>query len=422
MLKYPLKTKRGLVLGMVVFLIMVGGFWKFWSKNTVPVNSENLVLPSNFKIEQYAKNLNEPRVIEFDGKGRMIVSQTKAGNVIMIEDRNKDGLIQDNEKSTLLDGLESPHGLAFYIDKKTSKTYLYVAETHQVNRYLYDTNVGKVINQGENIAKLPTGGRHFTRTISFGPNFREKPILSGNGSVNTMGETKLYISVGSSCDTCVEDSWKRAVILESDPEGSYMAEFAGGLRNSVFFTFNPDTKEIWATEMGRDNLGDNLPPDEVNIIKVPDENDKFGAKRYGWPFCYGNKIKDTSFIPGKYTRTDLLEDCSKTVAPAIELPAHSAPLGLTFIPSTSKFPSDWQGDLLIAYHGSSVDGDAVGYKLVRFKQDSTGNYKYAGDLVSGWSGNGEIIGQPVDLKFGPDGALYISDDFLGVIYRVFPLE
>ena len=417
MLEYPLRTKRSLVLGIVILLIVVSGFWKFWPKNIVPANSETLTLPSNFKIEQYAKNLNEPRVIEFDSKGRMIVSQTKAGNVIMIEDRNKDGSIQDNEKSTLLDGLKSPHGLAFYIDKKTSKTYLYVAETHQVSRYLYDTNIGKILNQGENIVKLPTGGRHFTRTISFGPNFREKPILSGNGSVDTMSEIKLYISVGSSCDTCVEDTWKRAVILESDPEGSYMAEFAGGLRNSVFFTFNSDTKEIWATEMGRDNLGDSLPPDEINIIKAPDENDKFGAKRYGWPFCYGNKTKDTSFVSGKYTRIDISEDCSQTVAPVIEIPAHSAPLGLAFVKS-DKFPADWQGDLIVAYHGSTNQGEPTGYKIARFKKDNGNNYKYAGDLVSGWLKDGQVSGRPVDLKFGPDGALYVSDDQSGFIYRI----
>ena len=290
-----------------------------------------------------------------------------------------------------------------------------------MNRYVYDVDQGKITGKGENIAKLSEGGEHFMHSIAFGPNYRNNPIIRGS-SINTLAEIKLYISVGSSCDVCIEDTWKRAAILESDPEGNYLAEFAGGLRDAEFFTFNPITKEIWATETSRSSLGNGLPPDEVNIIKGPDQLDQFGAKRYGWPFCYGNKIKDTSFNPGKYTRTDLMEDCSKTAAPVIELPAHSAPLGLIFIPSTSKFPSDWQGDLLIAYHGSSVDGDAVGYKLVRFKQDSTGNYKYAGDLVSGWAENDKILGQPVDLKFGPDGALYISDDFSEVVYRISPFK
>ena len=404
-------SKKKLLTLVVLVVIIAAVFLVFKIAGTKPI-TQNLVLPTGFKIETYIDNLNSPRAIEFDAKGRMLVSETKAGNVLVIEGQ---------KKSILLGDLRSPHGLAFYTDPKTKITYLYIAETHQVNRYVYDVDQGKITGKGENIAKLSEGGEHFMHSIAFGPNYRNNPIIRGS-SINTLAEIKLYISVGSSCDVCIEDTWKRAAILESDPEGNYLAEFAGGLRDAEFFTFNPITKEIWATETSRSSLGNGLPPDEVNIIKGPDQLDQFGAKRYGWPFCYGDKIKDTSFNPGKYTRTDLMEDCSKTAAPVIELPAHSAPLGLIFIPSTSKFPSDWQGDLLIAYHGSSVDGDAVGYKLVRFKQDSTGNYKYAGDLVSGWAENDKILGQPVDLKFGPDGALYISDDFSEVVYRISPFK
>jgi len=401
-----------------VVILAVALFFVF-KKTDVNPTAQGLVLPDEFKIEIYADKLDGPRVIEFDNRGRMLVSQTKAGNVLIIEDKDKNGSIQDDEKSILLNNLKSPHGLAFYTNKKTNKTYLYVAETNQVNRYVYDITQGKITGKGENILKLPDDGKHFTRTIAFGPNFRKEPILSGNQGqgINTLTDIKLYISVGSSCDVCIEDTWKRAVIMESDPEGSYMAEFAGGLRNSVFFTFNPDTKEIWATEMGRDNLGDNMPPDEINIIKAPDKSDEFGAKRYGWPFCYGNKIKDTSFVPGKYTRTDIYEDCSKTMTPVIEIPAHSAPLGLAFIKS-EKFPSDWQGDLIVAYHGSSNKSEPTGYKIARFKKDNSGNYKYAGDLVSGWLKDGKISGQPVDLKFGSDGVLYVSDDYAGLIYKI----
>ena len=159
--------------------------------------------------------------------------------------------------------------------------------------------------------------------------------------------------------------------MESDPEGSYTAEFAGGLRNSVFFVFHPETREIWATEMGRDNLVDNLPPDEINIVKAAGSEHKFGARRYGWPFCYGNKVKDKKFNPDKVARIDIPTDCSQTEAPVIELPAHSAPLGLTFITS-DKWPNEWKNNLLVAYHGSWNRSEPTGYKIVRFKVDKNG--------------------------------------------------
>ena len=234
-----------------------------------------LNLPDNLSISVFAKDLEGPRVIAFDSSGRMLVSETKAGKVVMLEDADKDGVAE--KKTVILEKLKSPHGLAFYSENKT--VYLYVAEAHQVSRFIYDVKTGQVVSKnGQNIVNFPDSGGHLTRTIAFGPNYRSNQILGENSQVNTQIKTKLYTSVGSSCDTCIEDNWKRAAILESDPAGSFTAEFAGGLRNSVFFTFHPQTNEIWATEMGRDNLGDNLPPDEVNIIKVAGPEHEFGAR------------------------------------------------------------------------------------------------------------------------------------------------
>ncbi|MEK7507198.1 MAG: PQQ-dependent sugar dehydrogenase [Patescibacteria group bacterium] len=379
-----------------------------------------LNLPEGFEINVFAKNLENPRVLTFDPNGSVLVSETKAGRVVLLE--NGENGIADTKK-VLLSGLNKPHGLAFYSSGNT--TYLYVAETQQVARYIYDVKNKTVIPaKGENITNLPADGRHFTRTISFGPNFRETPLLPGKRGDDTLADTKLYISVGSSCDVCVEDTtWKRAAILESDPTGTFTAEFAGGLRNSVFFTFHPVTKEIWATEMGRDNLGDNLPPDEVNIVKVAGPEDKFGAKRYGWPFCYGNQVMDKTFNPEKIERIDISSDCAKTESPVIQIQAHSAPLGLVFIPSNSGWPKEWAGDLLVAFHGSWNRSEPVGYKIVRYDLDINGNVlsQEPEDFILGWLGeNGKIFGRPVDLKFGPDNSLYITDDAIGAIYRVTP--
>ena len=260
---------KKLFLGSILFLICASGylFWtdfklvkglvgynalEFKEPDTVSVDGGELPfldVPEGFEIYVVARGLENPRVILFDQKGRMLVSETKVGRVSISEDKNRDGIFE--VKNTLIEGLKSPHGLDFYKDSKTGVTYLYIAETHQVARYRYDVTAGTLIDTvGKNIINLPADGGHFTRTIVFGPNFRKNQLV---GIINTQVDTKLYISVGSSCDVCEETTWKRAAILESNPEGSYTAEFAGGLRNSVFFTFHPVTKEIWATEMGRNN-------------------------------------------------------------------------------------------------------------------------------------------------------------------------
>src|SRR3989344_1954340 len=423
---------------------------EFKEPETVSVDGGELPfldIPEGFEISVVARGLENPRVIVFDSKGRMLISETKAGRVSILDFSTVLGASGGFEnKRVLIDGLKSPHGLDFYKDTKTGTVYLYVAETHRVNRYSYDAGVGKLISTtGENIVNLPAdggpaspAGGHFTRTIAFGPNFRTKQILEGT-SVNTQVDTKLYISIGSSCDVCEESTWKRAAILESDSEGSYTAEFAGGLRNSVFFVFHPVTKEIWATEMGRDNLGDDLPPDEINIIKVAGPEHKFGARRYGWPFCYGDKVKDKKFNPKKWERIDITDDCSQTEPPVIEIPAHSAPLGLAFVPSNSLttsdgrgtsdvkiWPKEWGGDLLVAFHGSWNRSELTGYKVVRYDLDKNGNVisQAPVDFISGWISDNkkEVYGRPLDLKFDNGGNLYISDDVTGVIYRVRPIN
>lgn len=388
-----------------------------------------LTLPDNLSISIFAKDLQGPRVITFDPKGRMLVSEPKEGKVLILEDKDKNGSADDQR--VLLQGLKSPHGLAFYTDPKNKVVYLYVAETNQVSRFVYDSAKGEVPSPlGHNIANLPADGVHFTRTIAFGPNFRKEQIIGGKSEVNTQVPIKLYISVGSSCNVCVEtETWKRAAILESDPEGSFTAEFAGGLRNSVFFAFHPETKEMWATEMGRDNLGDELPPDEVNIIRVAEEGNKFGARRYGWPFCYGNRVEDKTFKPDKVDRVDIPTNCSQTEPATIDLPAHSAPLGLAFVPSGGGWPKEWKNDLLVAYHGSWNRSEPTGYKVVKFKVNEKGQVSGTEDFISGWlaadnpstgSGQAKTLGRPVDLKFGPDNVLYISDDAAGVVYKVIP--
>ncbi|OGN32245.1 MAG: hypothetical protein A3I32_02500 [Candidatus Yanofskybacteria bacterium RIFCSPLOWO2_02_FULL_45_10] len=415
---------------VVIVAVLVWGFWgrlagfgRFLGLlrgENSNINLTGLTLPSGFKLEVVVKNLNKPRVIVFDAKERMLVSELGA-NQITIFEPGADGKLVGR---ILIEKLRSPHGLAFYTDQKKKVAYLYVAESYQVVRYIYNVASGSVVvSSAENIANFSDTGLHITRTIAFGPNFRTTPIVKGYLDRETQLANKLYVSVGSSCNVCVEESWKRGAILEADPEGTFLAEFAGGLRNSVFFTFHPKTGQLWATEMGRDNLGDKLPPDEINIVKVANVETPFGARRYGWPFCYGDKIKDSTFNPAPFQRTDVPKDCTKTESSYLDIPAHSAPLGLAFI-TDPTWPTEWQDDLLVAYHGSWNSTAPVGYKIVRFVLAADGNITkdVAGqpqveDFITGWLSNGKVSGRPVDLKFHA-GSLFISDDYSGVIYKV----
>jgi len=239
---------------------------------------------------------------------------------------------------------------------------------------------------------LPGGGNHFSRTIMFMP---------------YPDESKMLVSVGSSCNVCNESDERRAKILEYDFATGKLEEFARGLRNSVFMAIHPVSGDIWATEMGRDNLGDDIPPDEINIIKK-------GAN-YGWPICYGKNIHDNAFDKNVYIRNPCME--SFETPSFIDLQAHSAPLGLAFFPEEG-WPEEYWFNLLVAYHGSWNRTVPTGYKVVRARLDSKGEYLGTEDFITGWFSNGKVYGRPVDILIQPGGTIYISDDKSGVIYRV----
>src|SRR3989344_480294 len=322
---YHVNMKLKLFL-IVFFGILVVLGWRFWYQNlrgvkpaVGPVLQNSTGLPltilEGYSISVFAQNIPNARVLTWDPTRRLLVSSPATGKVFRIAD--------DGSSSVVIEGLNKPHGLAFKDGK------LYIAETDAVAVYDYD---GKASNR-KKITDLPSGGNHFSRTIGFGP------------------DGKLNISIGSSCNVCVEKDTRRASIMVYDGE---LKPFATGLRNSVFFTWR--NGEMWATDMGRDLIGDITPPEEVNIVK--------SGKNYGWPYCYGNRIADTTF-----GGTD--DFCKTTEPPIIEYQAHSAPLGLAF-------DKDY---LYVSYHGSWNRTEPTGYKIVRF--DLNNNYK-ASDFITGW--------------------------------------
>ncbi len=337
----------------------------------IPLN-----IPSGFDISVLTDAVPGARVMVQDRFGNLWVSRPEYGAITLLEIENG----EVRRQSDVLTGLNRPHGLA--LDPQ-HEFMLYIAEEDKVSRVtIYsDDTLTKLID-------LPEGGSHRTRSLLFGP------------------DGLLYISIGSSCNACVEEDERRAAVYVMEPDGENFRKFSEGLRNAVFMTINPVTGNIWATEMGRDHLGDDLPPDEINIIRED--------KHYGWPWCYGDRVHDDQFD----SRGQRMDFCAKTEPPVIEITAHASPLGLDFIPEEG-WPTDYRLDLLVALHGSWNRTVPTGYKVVRYKLDDRGNYTgEAEDFITGWLRNEEALGRPVDILLQPGGIMYISDDRAGAIYRV----
>lgn len=366
-----------LTLGFVIFNLFTKiGDPKIILQNLQPINSVEDGKINKIK-SQLSLNGEEvgifadlggdmPRAMDFDSNEFLVVSIPAKGKIVALPDKDKDG--KQDGAVVILDSLNQPHGIAFDGD------YLYIGETNMIVRYKYDPE-NFVATERLKLFDIPGGGRHTTRTIK-------------------INKGKLYTSVGSSCDTCIEDSPLRASMLVSNLDGSDMRVFAKGLRNTVFFAFDENGK-IWGADMGRDFLGDSLPREEINLIE--------NGRDYGWPYCYGNKIRDGKFMNGKETNY-----CENTTGPLFEMPAHTAPLGIVFDP---------EGNLLVAQHGSWNSTTPVGYKIVKLSKDGSRISKIE-DFLTGFIANGNILGRPVDLIFDQQENLFISDDKSGVIYRL----
>lgn len=348
-------------------------------------------LPEGFDMKVFADNVPGARVIQFDPKGNILVSQPGEGKIVALPDLNSDGVA--DSVITVVEGLNKPHGFVFKCIEE--KCQIYIAETNALSVFDYDTETMKATGK-KKLVDLPEDGynQHYTRSLLFMP---------------SPDENKLLISVGSSCNVCDEGDFKRAKILSYDIKtGILDEEYTRGLRNSVFMAIHPVTGDVWATEMGRDGLGDDTPQDEINIITK--------GSNYGWPVCYGKNIHDTDFDKKTYIRNPCMEPFEK--GSHVDLQAHSAPLGLAFIPEEGWDGAYWH-DLIVAYHGSWNRSEPTGYKLVRIDLDEKGNYIKTEDFITGFlNEKGEKIGRPVDVKILPGGVMYISDDGVGKIYRV----
>jgi glucose/arabinose dehydrogenase len=348
--------------------------------HTEQLDLSRLKLPEGFHIAVFA-TAPHVRMLAFSPGGVLLVTDMSDGKVLAFPDPKHTGKAE--RTVTVLDDLNAPHGIAFHNGK------LYVTEINAVRRYDWDEAQLKATN-GQKIADLPgSGGGHSTRTIIF-------------------WNEKMYVAAGSSCNVCKEDDPRRAAVTEYNEDGSGQRVFASGLRNAVGLAVNPKTNTIWAVDNGRDWLGDNLPPEEVDDLGASGGN-------FGWPYCYGDRVRDTS-----QSKT---YDCSKTIAPRLMMQAHSAPLNLLFY-TANMFPVEYRNNIFIAFHGSWNRSIPTGYKVVRIKMDDKGQPPgQPEDFITGWirpreRRKGVWMGRPVGLAVGPEGAMYASDDSAGVVYRV----
>lgn len=338
--------------------------------------AERLRAPPGFRVEVFAEGLRGARWMAFGPDGRLYLSIPREGRVVVLPDADGDG--RADRVDTVVDELEGPHGLVWRADT------LWVSEPTRILRLHYrpgglEARAFDIIADG-----LTDGAGHSTRTLLFDP--------SGQ---------YLYVAVGSSCNLCEEKDPRRGTILRLRADGSREETYARGLRNAVGLAFHPTTGALWATVNERDWLGDDLPPDELDIVRQ--------GSHHGWPYCYGAGIANPEYPrPGR---------CADVVPPAFSFPAHSAPLGIEFY-TGSAFPEAYRGDAFVAFHGSWNRSTPTGYKVVHVEVENGAPVRIE-DFVSGWiTSDGTVWGRPVDVKVGPDGALYVSDDRGGRVWRI----
>jgi glucose/arabinose dehydrogenase len=348
-----------------------------------PVIRERLRVPEGFDLSKHAE-VTGARWLRVLPSGDLLVSAARHGKVWLVEsDRDGDG--RSDGQRELLTGLNRPHGLELVDD------WLYVAETDGFGRTHFATDGPegpRVMGDFEKLVDdLPAGGNHWTRTIRRGP------------------DGWLYVSVGSSCNVCEEeDPQRRAAMLRFRLDGSGEETVATGLRNSVGFDWRPSNGALYATDNGRDLLGDDFPPCELNRIEM--------GGFYGFPYANGDRVPDPDLGAGQEAKI------TGSIPPAFDFRAHNAPLGMTFLRSET-LPSAYRGAALVALHGSWNRTKKDGYRVVSLHWPGAGDEAIESRaFMTGFEVDDDVIGRPVDVAEGPDGAIYVSDDYAGVIWRI----
>lgn len=337
-----------------------------------------LTVPTGFTVSVFASDVTSGRLMAVSPDGVLYVARQSKGDVVALPDRDKNG--KADSVDVVVSGLTRPHSLAF------QKDHLYIATNPAVLRVNYAN--GKVEGTPQTFVDLPVSTTpHYTRTIGFDKSGR------------------LYVAIGSSCNLCEEDDPRRATIMVYNADGSGGRPYARGLRNAIGFDWDPQTGILWADDMGEDKHGEDKPADEINRIE--------DGKHYGWPYFIDDNAPNPNLTDAKKSLKP-----EEATPPALALQPHLSPIDLRFY-TGSQFPAAYRGAMFVALHGSSATArkERIGYKVVRvlFKD---GRPTGVEDFVTGWLKDGQVLGRPAGLITGADGALYISDDNKGFVYRV----
>ena len=366
-------TDRGTILfGMILLLIFSGAALCSAQKYDLSM----IKLPPGFAISVYASGVPGARSMTLGPRGVLFVGSRSEGNVYAIIDR-KDGH-RAREIIVIARGLNSPNGVAF------QGTSLYVAEINRILRFddienrLHNPPSPVVVFDG-----FPKERHHGWKFIAFGP------------------DGLLYVPVGAPCNICLSPDKIFATITRMRPDGSAPEIFSYGVRNTVGFDWHPLTKELWFTDNGRDWLGNDRPPDELNHAPEKDMH-------FGYPFCHGASISDPEYGAGK--------SCKAFVPPAIELGPHVAALGMRFY-TGSMFPAEYRNRIFIAEHGSWNRLTPIGYRITTVALEGNKAVKYD-VFAEGWLEGRFARGRPVDVLVMPDGSLLVSDDKADAVYRI----
>jgi glucose/arabinose dehydrogenase len=384
-----MNRKRWILVGVIVVLVVIGlGLFRVINGlgNFRPSIGDggvaNVQLPPGFEVQVFAEGLNGPRFMAFGPDGVLYVADRGNGRIVALPDADGNGTADSVQEFAV--GLDRPHSLIFH------EGAWYIGVQTGVVR-LIDSDGDGTADSKEKVVELPFNGSHSTKTVEFLPDGR------------------MVVSIGSTCNVCEEEDPRRATVLVyKNGDGDGEAIFASGLRNAVGLAVHPGTGQLWATNNGRDLLGDDIPPENVYILRE--------GLFYGWPRCHSGDVIDPDF--GSPTACDGVEQ------PVTRMQAHSAPLGMVFYTgqdAENPFPEEYWGDLFVAFHGSWNRSVPTGYKIVRLPLDGSQPTGAVVDFATGWldGESFEASGRPVGLTIGPDGAIYVSDDKGGFVYRIF---